>query len=214
MRGAIAKSELLVRCNPIYDGSKQEIEQIIAAGADIIMLPYFHTAEEAERFIETVNGRTKTVLLVETPEAVENIDDILALDIDEAHIGLNDLSLGYHKKFMFELLCDGTVERLCFKFRQKGIPYGFGGIASIGKGELPAELIIKEHYRLGSTRAILSRSFCDVCKASDLNTVKSVFTDGVEKIRKLERECEQHQHYFTDNKQEVDQKVTQIVRKS
>lgn len=210
VRGAIKKSELLVRCNPIYAGSEQEIEQIIEAGADIIMLPYFHTAGEAERFIEAVNGRVKAVLLVETPEAVENIDDILALDIDEVHIGLNDLSLGYHKKFMFELLSDGTVERLCFKFRQKGIPYGFGGIASIGKGELPAELIIKEHYRLGSTRAILSRSFCDICKYSDLDVIQNIFADGIKKIRGLERECEQHQHYFTDNKREVEQKIMQI----
>ena len=50
--------------------------------------------------------------------AVERIDEILALDgIDEVHIGLNDLSLGYGMKFMFELLTDGTVERLCLKFR-------------------------------------------------------------------------------------------------
>ena len=44
---------------------------------------------------------------------------------------------------MFELLADGTVEKLCVKFKMKGIPYGFGGIASIGHGELPAEDIIK-----------------------------------------------------------------------
>ena len=216
VRGAIAKSELLVRCNPVhdateaYDSTEEEIDKIIAAGADLIMLPYFCTADDAARFLRAVNGRAKTVLLVETPEAVEHIDDILALDIDEVHIGLNDLSLGYGKRFMFELLSDGTVERLCFKFRQKGIPYGFGGIASIGKGELPAELIIKEHYRLGSTRAILSRSFCDTNKVTDMNTVKSIFADGIESIRGLERECERHQQYFTDNKHEVERKIMQI----
>ena len=44
----------------------------------------------------------KTCLLLETPEAVEIIDDILDIDgIDEIHIGLNDLHLGYKMKFMF-----------------------------------------------------------------------------------------------------------------
>ena len=97
--------------------------------------------------------------LVETPESVEKIDKILNLSgIDEIFIGLNDLSLGYGKKFMFELLTDGTVERLCLQFKQRGVPYGFGGIASLGKGLLPSEYVIREHYRLGSTCAILSRS--------------------------------------------------------
>ena len=36
---------------------------------------------------------------------------------------------------------------------------GFGGIARLGFGMLPAEHVIAEHYRLGSTAVILSRSF-------------------------------------------------------
>ena len=55
----------------------------------------------------------------------EIVDEILKLpEVKEIHIGLNDLSLGYGKKFMFELLADGTVERLCRKFREKEIDYG------------------------------------------------------------------------------------------
>ena len=173
IRQAIQKSELMVRCNPIHEesenycSSKEEIDAIIDAGADIIMLPYFKTVDEVKSFLNFVNQRVKTLLLFETPESAEIIDDVLALDgIDEAFVGLNDLSLGYGKKFMFELLADGTVERLCLKFRLKGIPFGFGGIASLGKGMLPAEKIIAEHYRLGSTCTILSRSFCDTSKSS------------------------------------------------
>jgi len=56
------------------------------------------------------------MLLVETPEAVRNIDSILGESgIDYIHIGLNDLHLGYRMKFMFEPLVDGTVEMLCKK---------------------------------------------------------------------------------------------------
>lgn len=219
VRRTITAAELVVRCNPMHDASdtygasEQEIEDIIAAGADVVMLPYFHTAAEVERFIRLVDGRAKTLPLVETPQAAEQIDDILALDgIDEIYIGLNDLSLGYHKKFMFELLADGTVERLCFKFREKGLPFGFGGIAALGKGMLPSELVIKEHYRLGSVCAILSRSFCDVSKIDDLETIRSIFVSGVRDIRELERECERHAAFFRNNKSEIAARID-VIRK-
>lgn len=218
IRNAITKAELLVRCNPIhketnvYSSSKEEINAIIQNGADIIMLPYFKSVDEVKKFIDIVNGRTKTMLLVETPEAVDKIDDILNVNgIDEVHIGLNDLSLGYGLKFMFELLSNGVVENLCYKFKQRGIPFGFGGIASLGHGNLPAEKIIKEHYRLGSSMVILSRSFCNVDKITHMGIVSSTFVNGINKIRELEAECMAHRNYFKDNEREVSEIVHAIV---
>lgn len=212
----IKNSELLVRVNPIYEKSKWEIDQVIKQGADIIMLPYFKTATEVEKFIEYVSGRCKTMLLVETPEAVQNIDSILSLDgIDEVHIGLNDLHLGYKKKFMFELLTDGTVEYLCNKFKEYGIKfYGFGGISRIGSGDLPAEDILTEHYRLGSTTAILSRSFCNTSKITDINEIEELFKTGVSDIRKKEEEIKLYsKEKFKENQKEVEQIIKKIVSK-
>lgn len=218
IRQVINNAELLVRINPIHNGTKEfcrsedEIESVINAGADILMLPYFKTVGEVERFIKAVGGRAKTILLVETPEAVECIDEILSIDnIDEMYIGLNDLSLGYGKTFMFELLVDGTVEKLCEKFNAKGLPYGFGGIASIGKGKLPSELIIKEHYRLGSSSAILSRSFCNMNSATDLDDVNSIFTDGVREIRLFEKMCEDSSVGYSENTDKICRIVHRIV---
>ena len=176
------------------------------------MLPYFKTADEVKRFVDAVGGRARTLPLLETPEAVQNVDEILSIKgIDEIFIGLNDLSLGYGKKFMFELLSDGTVERLCNKFKQCGIPYGFGGIASIGKGMLPSEYVIKEHYRLGSTCAILSRSFCNISKISNINEVKNIFVNGITEIRRLEEECaSKDKQFFEENKKEIDRRIKVI----
>ena len=217
IRGAIRRAELLVRVNPIheattdYGDSCSEIEAAIAAGADRLMLPFFKSAAEVRTFLNIIGGRVKNVLLLETPEAVAAIDEILAVPgIDEIHIGLNDLSLGYGMPFMFELLADGTVERLCLKFREAGLPYGFGGIASLGKGLLPAERIIREHYRLGSTRVILSRSFCNTEKIRDLDEVRRVFENGMREIRALEAECEEHASYFWDNRREAERAIRQI----
>ena len=217
IKRSVANAEVLVRVNPIHDAlpdyfsSKDEIDAVVEAGADIVMLPYFKTVEEVRTFVRLVNGRTRTMLLLETPEAVELVDEILAVPgIDEIHIGLNDLSLGYGCRFMFELLADGTVEQLCFKFRKKGIPYGFGGIASIGKGLLPSEYIIKEHYRLGSGCVILSRSFCDVAKLRHIGMINATFIRGVREIRELEQECEVHSRFFFDSEKELTRLVKHI----
>lgn len=109
---------------------------------------------------------------------------------------------------MFELLSDGTVEQLCSKFKQRGIPYGFGGIAAIGKGLLPSEYVIKEHYRLGSTCAILSRSFCNVEKIKNIEEIKKIFIDGIAEIRQLEAECAlKDKQFFEENKKEIDERI-------
>lgn len=218
LRSALTQSELLVRVNPIhektseYSSSEEEIEAAIQAGADIVMLPFFKTAAEVERFLRIVDGRVRTMLLLETPQAVAVLDEILAIPgIDEIHIGINDLSLGYGKRFMFELLTDGTVERLCRKIQEKGIFYGFGGIASLGRGLVPAELIIKEHYRLGSQMAILSRSFCNVDRYDDMDAVKEIFFRGVREIRTLEKECARHALFFSENHKELVSAVRHAV---
>ena len=218
IRGAIKKAQLLVRVNPIHEAtadyvsSEEEIDQVIAAGADIVMLPFFHTPEEVRRFISCVGGRAKTMLLMETPEAAERADEILSIPgIDEVHMGINDMSLGMGKTFMFELLADGTVERLCLKCKQAGIPYGFGGIAAIGTGTLPAQAILKEHYRLGSSMVILSRSFCDLRKTTDLEDIREKFDTGVSCLRAFEEEIAVHSRYFSENERFVARCVDQIV---
>lgn len=210
IRGIVRQAEIMVRINPIHSStdayclSKKEIDAAIDAGADILMLPYFKSVYEVEEFIKLVDGRARTFPLVETPEAVSVIDEILALSgIDEIFIGLNDLSLGYGMQLMFELLADGTVERLCYKFKKAGIPYGFGGIASVGKGVLPAEKIIKEHYRLGSSSVILSRSFCNLSEITDLNEIHRIFSKGIKDIRSLEDECQTHADFFRENMSDV-----------
>ncbi len=214
----IKTAELLVRVNPIHEAtkdyisSKEEIDTAISNGADYIMLPYFKTANEVSRFIEYVDGRAKTVPLLETPEAVSVVDEILNLDgIDEIFIGLNDLSLGYGKQFMFELLADGTVEDLAYKFKKKGIPFGFGGIASLGKGMLPSENIIIEHYRLGSTCAILSRSFCNVNKIDNMRIISSTFVNGIREIREFEKKVSVHSNFFASNIASVNEQIRKIT---
>ena len=187
VKPVLKHAEMLVRVNPWNKNSKKEINDVISAGADIIMLPYWRTAAEVQNFLDAVDGRCRTTLLLETKEAVECLDEVLAMSaIDEIHIGLNDLHMSYGLDFMFELLTNGTVEKICRKLKIRGIPYGFGGIARIGYGDLPAERVIEEHCRLGSTRAILSRSFCNYQKMQDYTEIEETFASEMKKLRSFE----------------------------
>lgn len=213
IRKVLSKSELLVRVNPINVASKKEIDECIKRGADIVMLPMWKTVDEVKAFISYVNCRAKTMLLLETKEAESILDTILELDgIDEIHIGLNDLHLSYKLDFMFQLLANGTVESITKRIAKKGLTYGFGGIARIGFGALPAEYIIAEHYRLGSQMAILSRSFCDANKDPDLKNVDRKFNIGVQNIRNFEAALgEWSEHQFLENRKKVEICVDKIV---
>lgn len=221
MAKTLKKAELMVRCNPIheatrdYGSSKEEIDAIIENGARIVMLPYFKTPKEVEQFVRLVDGRAKTFPLMETREAAENADEILRVDgIDEIYIGLNDMSLSYGYSFMFQLLANGTVDRLADKFRNQGLPFGFGGIASLTGGLLPGAYVLKEHYRLGSSRVILSRSFCNTAKASSMEEIRGIFETGVQDIRALERTCRTTEIDFEENHRIVREKVEAIVNRS
>lgn len=188
---AIAKvlttSRLLVRINPWHEYSPKEIEAVIAAGADSIMLPMWKSIEEVDSFLRTVNRRVSTTLLLETKEAEACLDAVLEHPfLDGIHIGLNDLHLSYGLDFMFELYPEGVVDRICQKCRAKGIPYGIGGIARLGKGLVPSEYVIMEHYRLGSSGAILSRAFCNLAEIQDLDVIRQLFTEELQKIREYE----------------------------
>lgn len=213
IRPLLSESELLVRINPWNEGSVQEIENVISAGADIVMLPMWKTAKEVINFISAVGERCKTMLLLETKEAVECLDEVLEISaVDEIHIGLNDLHLSYELSFMFELLSNGTVEEICKKLSNSKKAYGFGGIARLGEGDIPAERIIMEHYRLGSSCAILSRSFCNVDMFSELSELEMYFSENMRRLRDYEEFIlKVDDTRYVENKGYIASAVKQIV---
>jgi|688.fasta_scaffold30043_9 hypothetical protein len=161
VRSVLARAELMVRLNPLYDGSANEVDQALAHGAQRLMLPMFRSRGEVCHFLDLVDGRAPVTFLTETPQAFARLPSYLN-DLgpeDHIHIGLNDLSLGMGLDFLFEPVAAGLLDPMAALFRKKNITWGFGGIARIGTGTLPAELVLNEHIRLGSTWVILSRAF-------------------------------------------------------
>ena len=210
----LKNAQLMVRVNPINKDSKREIDSVIDKGAKVVMLPYYKTNDEVKTFIDYLGGRATAVLLLETKEAFDIVDETLKIKgIDEIHIGLNDLHLSYGLSFMFELVSNGKVEELCKKFKAHNIPYGFGGIAKLGEGLVPAEYIIAEHYRLGSTGAILSRSFYDTVNADDYPEIEKFFTCSMAELRDYEKQLEsKDEKFFTDNKNKLYALIEKVAK--
>jgi hypothetical protein len=156
VKESLSTSKCLVRINPIHKRSRIEINGAIDNGADVLMLPFFKRKEEVENFVNLVENRADKFLLLETPQALTRVDEILAVDgIDAVHIGLNDLSIGLGLDFLYEPFIGGLVEYLALKFKSKKIKFGIGGVSKLPKGKN----ILSEHVRLGSSMVILNRNF-------------------------------------------------------
>lgn len=210
LRAVLDTTQLLVRINPIFDGSTAEIDDVIARGADQLMLPMFTSAAEVAQFVSLVDGRARTCLLLETPAALARINEILAVEgIDHVHLGLNDLHLGLGLDFMFEILSGGLAEYAAQALNDSGIPFGIGGVARLGTGLLSADLILSEHIRLGSQRVILSRDFHQIFGAAD--TVEAATEVMRHEIDKLRAFLARDDHDLSGNRVRMHDIVQQIV---
>lgn len=185
VRSALNRAALVVRINPIFDGSQAEVEECVARGADWLMLPMFRRPEEVACFVDMVGARARTCLLLETGAALARLPSILEVPgIDQVHIGLNDLHISLGLDFMFEILSEGLAEYAARLIRDSGIPFGIGGIARLGSGRLPAELVLAEQLRLGSSQTILSRDFAEIFDtATTPDDSARMFAEEVDKLR-------------------------------
>lgn len=204
IRERLPSVELLVRSNPYNDDIAEEIENILKYKPQLIMLPMYKTVDAVQKVSDLIDGRAGLVPLLETPEALENIEEVASINgVTEMYMGLNDLHLAMNKKFMFEFVSSKTVENFANIVKSKKKKFGFGGIARIAEGLLPAEHIIREHDRVGSTSVILSRTFHRDVKNLDELTAMIDFKHEIEKIR----ECENHASSRSIDQKESDHKV-------
>ncbi|MGE0754101.1 MAG: aldolase/citrate lyase family protein [Alphaproteobacteria bacterium] len=184
VRAVLDKAELIVRINPWHEGSHAEIDHAIKYGADMIMLPMITGMQQVHACAKAIAGRAIFLPLVETSYSMHHIGDIAAMqEVQELYIGLNDLHLSLGQDFLFEPLADGSVEKMAVIIKQQGKAFGFGGIAIMGSGELPAEKILGEHERLGSTRVILSSRFCKDINIEDPQGRKKRIQAALERMQ-------------------------------
>jgi hypothetical protein len=182
IKRVLRQSPLMVRVNPLNEGTPAEVEAVLAGGADQLMLPMFTQSREIKDFARLVAGRTPIVALLETGAALQCLDEWIATPgLTEVYVGLNDLHLSLGHRFMFEPLALGLVDRIAAAARRQGLRFGFGGIARTNEGMLPGRDVLAEHLRLGSGSVILSRTFH---RGED----SDAFETEVAKLRQAEQE--------------------------
>jgi hypothetical protein len=160
VKTVLQRAQLMVRVNPLHRGSADEIDAVLAQGADRLMLPMFTEAWELQAFCALVKGRAPVTALLETAGAFETLPEWVGTPgLDEVFVGLNDLHLSMGLHFMFEPLALGLVDTVARLARAQGLSFGFGGIARLDEGLLPGRDVLAEHLRLGSQAVILSRTF-------------------------------------------------------
>jgi hypothetical protein len=178
MAGVKGASELLVRINPVHENSRTEIDAVIDAGADIIMLPMFKNQNEIDRVVEMIDGRTKFCPLIETLSACDWLCHQRSnlFGIDEVYFGLNDLHLELDLNFMFATLLDSRVAKALQQARDSKLPFGFGGMAPVESGQLNGFLVAALHHAFRSSRVILSRTFRQVIDADQSTSLVNELT--------------------------------------
>ena len=182
IREVLRHSRLMVRVNPLHDGTAREVAAVLERGAELLMLPMFARGDEVREFAAIVAGRAPVVPLLETAGALECLDDWIATPgLAEVYVGLNDLHLSLGQRFMFEPLALGLVDRVAAAARRQGLRFGFGGIARMNEGHVSGHDVLAEHLRLGSSSVILSRTFHRPQEALP-------FEDAVAALREAERE--------------------------
>jgi hypothetical protein len=209
VKAALTRSRLMVRVNPYQSGnpgaSKAEVDEVLAQGADLLMLPMFTTAFQVRGFCEMVDGRVPVVPLLETAGALASLHEWLDTPgIFEVFVGLNDLHLSLGCRFMFEPLLMGHVDRVAHAAAARGLRFGFGGIARVDEGILPGREVLGEHLRLGSGAVILSRTF-------NRHDGEHSFEDAVLALRRAEAELALRTPAETENdRMRVDRLIAKV----
>lgn len=162
LRPVLPAGALFVRLDPLHADSPSQVEQALALAPDGLMLPYFHDSHSVLRFVDMVAGRALVTPLVETMGAVRNLPNLLVSGaVGEFHVGLNDLALDMGLNSLQQLWGHPILDEIAGMATAAGIPFGLGGITDPRISGLPIDpgFVIAEHRRLGSTRALLGRSF-------------------------------------------------------
>ena len=162
LRPILQRARLFVRCNPLHGRSSEEIDIALGHGAGALMLPFFHSAAEVDRFVRLVRGRALVSLLLETPDAADAIKEIARVPgVSEIMVGLNDMQHGCRLSNPFEFVVSDRMTRVADAVHEAGVGFGFGGLADPLNRELPvpASLVYAQYPRLGATRAFVARRF-------------------------------------------------------
>ncbi len=154
-------SQVFARINPIHSGTKEEINQLLRLGVDIIMLPNFTVVAEVEDALNLIQGRATLVPLVERRAAIACIPHLAKLGISEIHVGLNDLSIELKLNNRLHLLSLSLMDEIAHEAHKSELTLCVGGLGRANDRSLPipSDLVYAQLGRLKANGSLIARSF-------------------------------------------------------
>ena len=150
-------TRVVCRVNAVAPGTDDEIERVVAAGADEVLLPMVRRVQEVEHVLDLVDGRCGVGILIETADATAAAPELGRLPLTRVYVGLNDLAIERRSPNIFCALTDGTVDEIR---RSIPLPFGVAGLTLPDAGRpIPCRLLIGELARLDCSFSFLRRSF-------------------------------------------------------
>ena len=157
---SIESKNFIVRINPLHNNSQKEINEVLKYKPGYIMLPMFKSVKDLNFILNIIDNRSKLIPLIENPTCFMKTEDYIDLkNIGFFYFGLNDINIGMGNDFLFEALAYDLLKPYFNMLKNKKLPFGFGGMATLEGGELPGKYVFSEHIRNGSNYVILSRAF-------------------------------------------------------
>lgn len=172
----LSTSLCFARIHPFELGGREELEEVLGLGAQVVMLPMFTSARQALEFVRAVDGRAQPVLLLETVAAAEDITALVASDMDfEVHIGLNDLGIARGHASPFQVLTDPLVGEIARRVLGSGRRLAVGRLARPDQADLPvpADLVCALTVSLGAEGSFLSQYFLRGVDGTDPAALRS-----------------------------------------
>ena len=157
---AATGGRILCRVNQWAAWTPAEIDVAVGLGADEVLLPMVRRVEEVDAALDAVGGRCGLGILIETTDAVRQVDELLARPLSRVYVGLNDLMIDRGGLCLFTGLVDGTVDRVARAARAAATPFGVAGLTLPEAGRpVPCRLLAGALARVGASFTFLRRSF-------------------------------------------------------
>ena len=154
---AATSGRVVVRVNGEGPWTPAEVDRAVDLGADEVLLPMVRDAGQVDRALAAVRGRCGLGILVETQDAVEQVERLAARPLSRVYLGLNDLRIDRGSSSLFMPLVDGTADRVRAAC---DVPFGVAGLTLPEAGRpVPSRLLAAELSRLDASFTFLRRSF-------------------------------------------------------
>ena len=154
----IAQARVWCRLNRFGSHTASEVEQAIANGAAVLILPMVTTIQEVNDFLTQIGSRCESCIMIETPEGVRLAPELEKMPIDSIFFGLNDYAISTESRNIFKAIENGTLETVIRATSAKRS--GFGGLTHMSLGSpVPSAMLLEELSRLDCKITFLRRSF-------------------------------------------------------